>query len=1141
MIRIRRLDLDFFGQFSGKSYDFGPRPQGTPDFHLIHGPNEAGKTTTMEGFLRLLYGFPHREPYAFQHDRKTLRVSAVLENGDGERAFTRLPTRGANLVDPAGQPLPEQALSAHLGGLGQEDYRNLLCLDDETIERGGEEIASAKGDIGRLLFSAAAGISDLSGVLGSVRDRADALYKKRSSKTRMAGLRAEMKEIDRRIREEDISASAYRSLRQARDTALRDEETIKQEREGVAQALATTRTRQAALPLLAEIDRLETFIDAHPGFPERLDIDPEDLVAMLSDHSRAEADITRLGAEIDKLTETAEGITRHPEDLALIPRLERLDDLRSRYVTAEKDLPKRRASLAEVTADMARAARDLGAPDDIDPGVLVVPQNTLDQLEALRDKLREARRATRAANEELAQDVERLAAARDAQDADADHADPDIGAILDRFSADTLAQRHAAATQAVAGAERQMVEACDALFLKGQRFVELPVCPLAPEEVAQLAETHAQLDSEMRRLEATISDLETEAADIAAQIASLDATGTLPGDDAAQAMMAERDMLWQRHRTELTAKTADLFETAMRQVDDAAQTRLNRARDLGQLRELAETAGRIERRKTKAAKERNSRMAERDAAAQELTAAARACGISAPVLAPGFTAWVQRLAEAHAAQQRLERIRAEHAPVFDQAAGLSDALAPHLDLVNADFATLLAAARRKAEEARERQAAVRSARERIKTLEAARDRQKNKLLTCQKAEATALSAWQEALDAALGDALTTDADLLPLAPLRKLRELDQPRGSLTRQIKAMEADQDAFTTEVIALTGVTELSDPLAAFSALRDKADAARKAEDQHAQVADDIRQRQEALNEARQRLNEIASRHRDLAAVFPATAATATLQDLRKSVALARELIDARRECNKHLAQLCTTLDMSDLDAARRALADHTVAGLDARMMELQSDLDAVEGRYHAAIAERSAADRDLTAVTGDADIALLTERKATVELEMQEVALDFLKLQLGHTLAEEAIRRYRDVHRSGMMKATETAFAELTNGAYTRLLTQPDGNAEVLIALDPAGNSKQAQDMSKGTRFQLYLALRAAAYEQLTQQGTVLPFFCDDIFETFDEDRTRAACHLMARIGRSGQAIYLTHHRHVVDIAREVCGDGLRVHEI
>lgn len=130
---------------------------------------------------------------------------------------------------------------------------------------------------------------------------------------------------------------------------------------------------------------------------------------------------------------------------------------------------------------------------------------------------------------------------------------------------------------------------------------------------------------------------------------------------------------------------------------------------------------------------------------------------------------------------------------------------------------------------------------------------------------------------------------------------------------------------------------------------------------------------------------------------------------------------------------------------------------------------------------------------------------------------------------------------MASTERAFAELTNGTYQKLLTQPDGAAEVLLAVDANGTPKQIGDMSKGTRFQLYLALRAAAYEQMVAQGVQLPFFCDDVFETFDEDRTRAACRLMERIGRSGQAIYLTHHRHVVEIARDVCDAQPKIHQL
>ena len=68
-----------------------------------------------------------------------------------------------------------------------------------------------------------------------------------------------------------------------------------------------------------------------------------------------------------------------------------------------------------------------------------------------------------------------------------------------------------------------------------------------------------------------------------------------------------------------------------------------------------------------------------------------------------------------------------------------------------------------------------------------------------------------------------------------------------------------------------------------------------------------------------------------------------------------------------------------------------------------------------------------------------------------------------------------------------------------------------------------------------------ENFVAQGTTLPFFCDDIFETFDEARTSAACRVMETIGGRGQAIYLTHHRHVVAIAQSVCTTPPIVHEL
>ena len=175
-MRLAKLHLELFGHFEDARFDFGGSvsPKDS-DFHVIYGPNEAGKSTLMEGYLRLLYGFPKRDQYAFMHQRQNLSVSGVMDS-EGEHLFVRrVPTNEPSLRDENGSPMLENAIQSYLHGLPQDDYRKLLCLNDDTIAEGGEEIINAKGEVGRLLFSSTSGISNLSTILDEIKSHSDAI------------------------------------------------------------------------------------------------------------------------------------------------------------------------------------------------------------------------------------------------------------------------------------------------------------------------------------------------------------------------------------------------------------------------------------------------------------------------------------------------------------------------------------------------------------------------------------------------------------------------------------------------------------------------------------------------------------------------------------------------------------------------------------------------------------------------------------------------------------------------------------------------------------------------------------------------------------------------------------------------------
>src|SRR4030066_146244 len=76
-MRITRLDLLRYGKFTDKSVSL---PGATKDFHLIVGPNEAGKSTLRSAIQDLLFGIETRSRYNFLHPHSEMRLGALIEH-----------------------------------------------------------------------------------------------------------------------------------------------------------------------------------------------------------------------------------------------------------------------------------------------------------------------------------------------------------------------------------------------------------------------------------------------------------------------------------------------------------------------------------------------------------------------------------------------------------------------------------------------------------------------------------------------------------------------------------------------------------------------------------------------------------------------------------------------------------------------------------------------------------------------------------------------------------------------------------------------------------------------------------------------------------------------------------------------------
>ncbi len=154
-----------------------------------------------------------------------------------------------------------------------------------------------------------------------------------------------------------------------------------------------------------------------------------------------------------------------------------------------------------------------------------------------------------------------------------------------------------------------------------------------------------------------------------------------------------------------------------------------------------------------------------------------------------------------------------------------------------------------------------------------------------------------------------------------------------------------------------------------------------------------------------------------------------------------------------------------------------------------------------------------------------------------------------AAEAVAagRYRDtaeVVRAGVDLLEH--FAKLPGGRHARLEVVEDerdkrdkrDKRKAIVAIATDGKCCPVTALSEGTRDQLYLALRLAAFEDYPDRATPLPFIADDLLVQFDDARARAAIAVLADLAARTQVILFTHHARVAAMVASDIGHVQRL---
>ncbi len=1138
-MRIDRLDLTAFGPFTDVSLDLSARGD-WGGLHLIHGPNEAGKSSSLRAIQQFFNGFGARSDDDFLHEYSKMRVGTVLRNREGEtEGLIRRKGSKNTLLDAEGKALEDgdARLTRWLGGVGAADYVKKFVIDHEELILGGKEVLKAGGNLGSALFAAASGMVGLSEVQKQLDKEAEDLFKKGGKNPKINADLSKLESIKKETKEASLKGSEW----VGHDQSLRD---ARGRKETLGREIAEIERRRLHLKRLA---------DAVAPIAQRMMLQAE--LAELADVPRLSDDFTLnrrdsqavLKAAKEKETTTLREIAAARESLAtltvpepLLAEEKAIEGLFSRlggHTKSKADRTRLEIERARFEIEAREALRELGRDASacdfkgveaaIEPlRIRAGDRASIQELSKSREALLQSRNESTKALHKHATNQEDAAVKLAAQGTERDgkglaralKAAQKPGEIEDQIGKSrqeiAKAVRKAESDLKKLGHWTGALDAVDSLVVPAVETDDS-----FDLEFKGLADEEADLN---RRLET----LSAESRKGSASLEKLRLAGDVPTEDALNEAREARDALWReiREAREWNDDAALEFEAATSRADATAD-RLRREAERVTLRAglIAEQGRREADRKDLAARlEQNGNR--RDTLHARWSALWSPLGIDAPGTPREMTAWLRRLGElvkdARTLHDAKEVLKDQEALVEFHKQALADALA---DLGeprgNADesLADRIERAQAVIAAIHEETSDRKSLHKAIHKLESDRADLEDRALKAR----DDWNAWETAWAAAL-EKVGQSAALSPREADAVLEQTALLFERISDERNCREKLEDAAREAERFVNGVSTLA-----------------------ARVAPDLASApvEEAVGELHNRLAaaRTASQKRD-----------AKTGELRKLEAAARTSRDEVVKTEAHLEALRREARCESDDALpgiedrsrRRQVLETKLADVLERLGTLAAgtpveaflaeaagtDTDtlapAITGldeQIHALNAERESLDQTIGAETthlarmnGNADAAQKGQEAEDLRSRIRFGVEQYARLRLASAVLRTGIDRYREKAQGPVVERASRIFAALTLGSFKGLKVDYDDSDElVLVGVRGDGDPLKVDGMSKGTADQLYLALRLATLEIFLEGREPLPLIVDDILIQFDDDRTAATLKILAGFACCGWA--------------------------
>ncbi len=1155
-MRFDRLHIPAFGPFTGLDIRF---PSAGSDLQVIHGPNEAGKSSLLRAIRDLLFGIHGQSPDNFLHEYKQLRIGGEVVSRAGDRlAFQRRKGAKNTLLDADGNPLPDHALAPFLGSVDQAYFSTMFGLGTRELREGAEQLLRGEGDIGSALFSASLGGTPVQRVLAALTEESERYFKgKATANVSIRPAAARYRELLKQCREAAVSPEAWERIERELAAADEDKARLETELRGIDRQLEWLLRCEDALPVVGRLKEELRILDGLPPAPEVSIGFVERARAARKAAGEAQAEVRRLEAQIDKLRVREAACVTSPAMLESAEALERLHKDLGVYRDHQQSLVDLETELAGLDATLSAGVRSLGLTGGfseleklrLGSAVKLSCQESAERLDKAREalgKLQERMEDTRGEIETSEAQLEALppmdlTALRDALALAAEATDASKTLPAAQSEVKRLRQQVRDSHEALTGAPEDWDATAD-----------LPVP--GKSAIRRLGGAMDDIGRELKDEEARLGETKKRLDSVRAELARLERRGELPSEQALREARDRRDHGWELVLAEWKGGGAreefvpdipleEAYPQTVQKADDIADRLRREAEAVAQAEEkrfqIGECQKELQGIEAGILAVRRALMNGRES----WEAAWKPCGI-----VPGtaeemeewretwseFKRWLRQLRESEATFQRKQD------QVSRAISGLAAVLA---ESGEQGFRVLFEKARRRVQEGEEQTGRRRAIEEQIQKLKTDLSRQHGSLDKLGRDVEAAQAQWRsQCLAAGLPEEVSPQSGL---ALLRERADLlarhDEWQKSSNRRRKLSERVQ-AYEGEVsdrsraLGIEGDTTEARVSRLWKALtRARGEAARRDQLQ-AQIEEAERELsdiQEARTRADQALEELIQQAKleTVEGLEPLLANLEIREQVQSSIATLRHTLVglARGQTVDDFLSRMEAEEMESLPQRKRTLEE--------KKQEVEAALHALRDKLYG-LGERRRTLED----SGDA-AADYRQQAELLAARLKEDASRYVRLRLAVHFLQTQIERFRRENQGPLLEASGHVFGSITRGAFIGL--GPEFRADdtpVLVGLRADGSKVPVSGMSDGTRDQLYLALRLAALDRYLDQHEPMPLILDDLLITFDDDRAAAILPHLAELARRTQILLFTHHDHLVDLCRGTLGeDRFHLHRL